>query len=118
MLQRAYCTEELFLLLSFLISEPHALRVIPLVALIALNVQKIRVEGLLTGAERLPLLKGWLEDSLQRVVASPSEISQVIDVVKLIVFLDGVHFTFACDAVDIDLVVVIGGEDLIITDIV
>ena len=50
----AHGAVELLLLLGFLFGEAHASRVIPLLALIAFDIEEVRIEGLHARAEGLP----------------------------------------------------------------
>jgi hypothetical protein len=52
--------EELFLLLGFIITQAHALGMIPLVALVTLNVKHIRIKWLEACAKGFPLMIGWV----------------------------------------------------------
>lgn len=51
---------EFFFERSLVLSQPHALRVVPFIAAVALNVKQVGVQGLQTDAESLPVAKGRL----------------------------------------------------------
>jgi hypothetical protein len=114
---RAQSTEEFFLLLSFVVGQLHAVRVVPLVALITFDVEQVRVQRLAACAERLPLAEWRLQYLLQRVIVRSSKVRKVIDVVQVVVFLNCVNLALPGDAVDVNLVVMIRGEDFIVSNV-
>ena len=90
---------------------------IPHVALIAFDVYQVWVERLLAYAELLPLLQRRLKHLLYWVIVCTGEVCQVVHIAQLIILLYGVDLASAIDAVNIDLVEMVRGEQFIVPNV-